>query len=702
MSTTAERIIQVISHSDASFNLLVMGCTVNEANAYAQLLRNAGMAVHLANAVNPDELTEILTETLPDVVLVNTDAEELDFTTAIRQVREVSPVSSFILLSPNPEAELFFAAETRAQDIVALEDHARLIYVVSREQRGVMHRKELQTIKSELDETYHRINTLTESAGEAIAYVHEGMHVYANPAYATLFGFNDPSELEALPLMDLIAPESRSDFKSVLRSLDSGEPMQDFKTACIAEDGNEFDAVMMFSSATIEGEPCTQIIIRDELPDSELQKRLDELANKDPDTGLYTRKHFMQELEYTFSTQNHNETAVYMLLIDISNYSDIRDDFGLEGSDAVLRDAARIISQTIYDSDLLARFGEHEFSVLCTMGTKAASLASRVLDALKGHMFKAAGHLVSPKFSIGVASSSSPAATSAHDFLNRVNKAKRTAQQAPTSSIAEFDVETTPVSAAEMSADINVVQQIDMALASDRFKLLYQPMVSLHGNSREDYTVFVRLMDEANQQMLPAEFLSHADATERMDAIDRWVIRHAIKELAVQRSQDRLINFMINLSESAIKDDSLLLWVCDCLREFKAKGSWLTFQFKQRDVIKNLETVQQLVDGFKKINCNIALDHFLCEQESLTLLQHIPFDLIKFLPDLSQEMMDSEDRVALVKNYSDQVQALGIKTAVTAVEEAAQLAVMYKIGVNYIQGNFIQEPADTISYDFEG
>ncbi len=38
---------------------------------------------------------------------------------------------------------------------------------------------------------------------------------------------------------------------------------------------------------------------------------------------------------------------------------------------------------------------------------------------------------------------------------------------------------------------------------------------------------------------------------------------------------------------------------------------------------------------------------------------------------------------------------------VTHIEEAAQLALLWNIGVNYIQGNFIQEPVDSIVYDAE-
>ncbi len=35
------------------------------------------------------------------------------------------------------------------------------------------------------------------------------------------------------------------------------------------------------------------------------------------------------------------------------------------------------------------------------------------------------------------------------------------------------------------------------------------------------------------------------------------------------------MNFHVHLSRDGALDDSMLLWICDCLREFKVKGSWL-------------------------------------------------------------------------------------------------------------------------------
>lgn len=699
MNTSAERITQTIATAPSTLELLVLGCLEDDANAYAKVLRNSGMVIHLSIAGNPDELEELLQDLHSDMVLVDCDAEELDFTTAISQVREICPLASFILLSESPAEQLFFAAETRAQDIIIKNDHAHLIYVVSREQINLHTRKELESVSRSLHETKERCKVLTENSAEAIAYIHQGMHVYANPAYARLFGFREAWDLDSLPIMDLVAADKRLIFKAILRKLDQGQSVDNIKIDCVTDTGDTFAATMEFSAASIEGEACTQIKLSDESSDEDLQQRILELTNFDPDTGLRNRKYFMEQLEESTSRFRQNKQQISLLLISIIGYNAIKTEHGIQASENILKDSTRIISDITYETDIVSRFGEHEFAILCTPETDAISLAKRLIAALQNHIFKASNHLLTPDFNIGIAHSDSPPVSGALDFINHANIALTQARDAG-DLIGEYNEKSTPGNAPG-SPEGSVLQLIDDALKNERFELVYQPVVSLHGNSREDYAVFVRMLDANNNRLMPAEFMQEAEQTGRMAEIDRWVIRHAIREVASHRSQEQKLNFLINISSAGLRDDSLLLWICDCLREFKAKGAWLTFQLRQQDILKNLDAVEQLVDGLKKINCRIAASHFPCEQEAITLIQHIAFDMVIFAPDVVSNIAKDKDQAALLKNYNDQVQIKGVKTVITTVERADQLAILWHVGVDFIQGNFIQEPTSTITYDFE-
>ncbi|WP_457668994.1 EAL domain-containing protein [Thiolapillus sp.] len=698
MSTNAERIIQIVTPLSDVVELLVLGCSIDDANIYSQTLRNSGMAVHLNTAYTPDELDVLMKSLDADVVLVNCDAEEIDFTTAIRQIREISPLAAFILLSDDPSEELFFAAETSAQDIIERHDHAHLIYVVNREQQNMVMKKKLLAVTQELKETRQRYETLTETAGEAIAYIHQGMHVYANPAYVSLFGFKNADELEGLPFMDLIASDDRLKFKPVLHKLDEQHTADQLSITCVTDDGHKLPVTMDFSPSIIDGEDCTQVIIRDQSPEMDIEQRLAELANYDTDTGLYNRKYFSTQLESRLEKALAEEMRLSMVMISIGNFQDIKADYGVDGAEMVLKEATRILNDTTYDTDLVARFGEHEFAILCTPDTSAESLAKRLYNAMDDHSFQINEQTVTPLIGVGIAHSDTPPAQSSTDFISHASRACKTALTEGTAT-SLFDA--SKASDKQGQGDDSIVQLIDQALAHDRFHLIYQPVVSLHGNSREDYAVYVRMLDSEDQQILPKGFIEEAIRSERMAEIDRWIIRNAIKEVARHRNDGHKLNFMITLSASAIEDDSLLLWICDCLREFKAKGAWLTFAVAHSDVIGHLEKMEQLAEGLHKINCRISLTHFPFEQEAVNVVRHLQCDLVCFSPDISGKLSKDKQQQELLKDYNQQLHQEKVKTIVIYIEEAAQLTILWNVGVDFIQGNFIQKPVDTIIYDAE-
>ena len=186
-----------------------------------------------------------------------------------------------------------------------------------------------------------------------------------------------------------------------------------------------------------------------------------------------------------------------------------------------------------------------------------------------------------------------------------------------------------------------------------------------------------------------------------MAEIDRWVIRNAIREVASHRANGHKLNFMITLSAAGIEDDSLLLWICDCLREFKAKGAWLAFAVAHNDVIAHLEKMEQLAEGLRKINCRITLTHFPFEQEAVNVVRHLKSDMVCFTPEISGRLSQDKEQQELLKDYNDQLHKEKVKTIVTHIEEAAQLTLLWNVGVDFIQGNFIQKPVDTIIYDAE-
>ncbi|MET0089902.1 MAG: EAL domain-containing protein [Candidatus Thiodiazotropha sp.] len=252
----------------------------------------------------------------------------------------------------------------------------------------------------------------------------------------------------------------------------------------------------------------------------------------------------------------------------------------------------------------------------------------------------------------------------------------------------------------EPSGEANLDRLIRYAFDQDHFQLVYQPIVSLHGDTRENYAVTVRLLDENKEAIQPDHFLSKVDEIGRMPELDRWVIRRAIEEIALQRKKGKKINFLISISGRSLEEDTLLLFVCDCLRDYEAKGSWVTFQFNDTDARTHLHQLQKFAEGLKKIKCKICIDHFGLAKKPEAILGSFPIGFIQFDSSFLADLSSDQDKQDKLNHLNEVVQEENIKTIASGVEEANSLAILWSIGVNYIRGYFIQEPSPSIDYDF--
>jgi diguanylate cyclase (GGDEF)-like protein/PAS domain S-box-containing protein len=689
MAVSADTMLKALEHGANALSMLVYGCSLSDTDGYVKALRNIGLAVHADRAANMSQLADHL-ELAYDFYLVDCDRAGDECPVVLEQLRQASEHTPLLLLSSDLPNYLTLAQEFGVRDLLDPKDEQRLQFVMQREFRDLLQRRDNAQLQQRLQEAEERCSTLIHSSRDAIAYVHEGMHVGANPVYLEMFGFSDEDELEGLPLMDLVAPEERARFKTMLRKISGNDISDSMEVGCVTGDGRTFRARMEFSPSTVDNEPCTQIVIRDQSQFQHLEDRIRELTIRDTDTGLYNRAFLLERLESQVVRLDEQSPQLHLLLLTVSNCAEICHNHGMELSESMLQVFSRHLSDLCEDLGTLARFGDHDFALLMPPEQDAQAAARQILEGLTQLRNEELPE-VKPIFSIGIAASHDPLVISASDFVNRALRARHQAEREGENRYVVAE-RVQPLDA-ESGFDPDISLLLERAIPEDRLRLMYQPIVSLQGDARENYAVLLRLVNDQGQELKPVEFLETARKTGRMVEIDRWVIDHALAELTRQREQDRKANFIITLSREALQDEQLLLWLCDCLREHRAKGAWLTLQIHKRDIRADLQAARATIESLKKINCKVAVDAFDDGPSSDTLLRHLPIDIVKLKPELLEGIAGNSDRLEALKQINEGLQERGVKTIALGVEDANTLAALWNVGINFIQGNFVQPPS---------
>ena len=166
-----------------SVNLLVTDRSAESAEHINSLLRNSGIKIHVLHAQTSADVKRALDKDAP-VLILYADAEETE--APLEEISKLAaafsiPVALFAHLDDQERlARLVgqaacFVIDADREDL--LTDSVSQLIASSENERT--HRAQQQR----LEELEHRYNLLLDSSRDAIAYIHEGLHVYGNRAY---------------------------------------------------------------------------------------------------------------------------------------------------------------------------------------------------------------------------------------------------------------------------------------------------------------------------------------------------------------------------------------------------------------------------------------------------------------------------------------------------------------------------------------
>lgn len=689
-----------VLRDDKTLRLLIVDRSEERAEQYISVLRNAGIAVRPSRATDEEQLQDILENQVPDMILCAYEEEPVPLQNISALVGR-SGKDIPIVARASAENDAFVSAlQEGARAVVLNDNHEHLQLVVEREMNNLATRRRVRKLEASYRESEKRCNALLDNSRDAITYVHDGMHVYANKAYLGMFGFDNFDDIEGMPILDMVSPDNAGPLKDALRTISKGErPPKRLKIECRRLSGDTFDGVMEFSTATIEGEPCTQIVVRDQSMDPELMQELTDLRTQDLVTGLCNRQYFMEELDRAVSNTLEGGDPGALLYLDLDDFRSVINQVGIGGTDLILSDVAKVIKQHVDEHSLAGRLGDHSFAVLTqdVSMQEAEKLAEKIRKGLEEHISEVGKRSITLTCSIGVAAVAEDT-KNAQDALSNAGTAASDAEDAGGNCVQVYN----PVAedTAERKHSQRWLDAIRDALGNDRFALVFQPIVSLHGESGEFYEVLLRMESEEGNLVNPTQFLPIAEQHDMMGEIDRWVIGHTIQLLAEREKEGHNTTLFVKISPETAGDASVLSWISDQIKQHRVHADRLVFEMPESRVVTHMKPARQFVEGIKQLHCGFALEQFGGGLNSFQLLKHLKADYLKIDRSFMKDLSTNAEHQEKVKEITDQAHAIGKITIAEFVEDAASMSVLYQVGVNFVQGNFLQEPEKVLAYDF--
>lgn len=691
-----------MARAEGILRLLIVDDSLTDADGVINSLRSAGHAVRAAREDRAAELEQLLANQSWDLLICRDKIANLAPTDIVSLVQRLGKdLPTIILINDKADENRFYSIGV--QDVIEFGDTARLQFAASRELNNLFSRRLGRRNERALRESEKRSRSLLESSRDAFAYMHEGMHIYVNQAYLNLFGYEEPEDIDGLPILDLISTDDHHKFKTIFREFaehTESAPVP-VMAHCVRADGTGFSAKIEFSHARVEGEDCTQVVIRDDAPAQVDDSEIKLLRDHDLLTGLYNRKRCMDELEKAVfqAVEGNGDAALLYLVLD--EFQEIKEQVGLGTSDLIIKSVADLLRKNLREGEVLGRYGDQVFIIIVPSHDDSVvdERAASYLKVISDYVSHVNGKSIDLHCSIGI-SRISESQPSAAVVLENADKACTEAQHAGGKQVNRYISSKEAEPTAEQSSE-QWQKRLQKGLQDNKFVLHYQPIVSLHGEAQEFYEVLLRLELIEGRLTSPGEFMKAAEQLKMMTDIDKWVIRTAIEALVDHRQQFPRTRFFVKLSEQTLHAPDFVDWLRVTLDAHNLNGNAVIFEIGETIAIENLEQTQQIIAKLKELGCEFGLEHFGSGVDFSNSLSSLDVDYVKINGAFVENMAQDSENQAAVKAIIDMTRQAQKRCIAEFVSDANSLALLWRQGVDYAQGYYIQEPTGQLDYNFE-
>jgi diguanylate cyclase (GGDEF)-like protein/PAS domain S-box-containing protein len=682
--------------------LLIVDEGFHKAEQITSSLRATGMHVRAEFAEDSEDMCEILENKTLDLVLFSTDLPDFALSQAQHLISECGRHVALIAMAKKVNTDVIVAAiDEGAQDVVASDSLEHLIQVIKRESYNINIWRRAMRLELDFQESEKRCQNLLSNSKDAVAYVHEGMHIFANEVYMDLFGNADFDELEGTPIIDMVDPSQQSELKTFLRDLSKNEnETNELDLELIHSSGEKITATLEFSRASYDGEPCTQILIRSTADTSELEEQINYLHQHDLVTGLFNRQHFMDELKTSITQAINGMHKSFVVYIAIDNFQSIRDAVGISGCDTLITDIARILQVNANEEDMIARFGAYSYTCLGKVSNKkqAEAYAQKIPALVADHISEIGNQSIGATCSTVVVFIDENSPDNANEIVSRAEKTCEEVQAAGGNESRTYIPKAGEMTQEEedgITADL-----VKDALNHNRIRGLYQPIVGVKAQDGERYISSLEITSEAGHVLQEANYRAAAERTGTAKMLDRWRILHAIKKVNDTSRSGRKVQFFLPLSVDSLRDPGLAVWVSENLAKAKVNGEQLVFLIDEAQAVNQLKAAKALVKGLQQVHCKFAIDEFGTGINPFQLAKLIEADFVRINHVYMDNLAQNNENQDSIRELAYQALDMGINTITPGVTDAAILSVLWTLNVDFVHGDFLQPPQKELNYDF--
>lgn len=411
-------------------------------------------------------------------------------------------------------------------------------------------------------------------------------------------------------------------------------------------------------------------------------------ANDEP----MVRQTIIERIDADIEREPHVNRA--FLFVDIDRLHIINDRFGHMVGDEIIQTVSETVASIAGPRDETASLSGDLLGLYLDAADEkqAIDAATSILQAVAAVPLSEARKSMDLSVSIGIALIPEHAATGSQ----AVNIAEVACQSAKARGTGQYVLfQDHDASIMQRHTDLSEVGNLQSALIENRFVIYAQKIRSLRSQEpARKFELLTRMLDTSGNLVPPQHFLSAAERYQMMPALDRWVIAHALKQLAEAENmlEINLCSFAINVSGQSIAEEGFGDFVVSSVLQSGLSPDSVCFEITESAAVRSIQHALKFIKDVRRIGCSVALDDFGTGYCSFSYLQDIPVDFLKIDGMFVTNITSNPLSEAIVQAVVGIAKVIGAATIAEYVEDADIAKRLMRLDVDFGQGFGIGRP----------
>jgi diguanylate cyclase (GGDEF)-like protein/PAS domain S-box-containing protein len=517
-----------------------------------------------------------------------------------------------------------------------------------------------------------------------------GRVLECNQATASIFGYDSPAEVLALPVVNLY--NSASDREEFLAKLKFEKSVTNYEMRFRRKNGDT--AWVMLNVSLVEDYLGVPNIVEGSLVNITERKLAEEqvrsLAYYDALTGLPNRILLRDRLSKALATARRHKHKVALLFLDLDRFKIINDSLGHSIGDLLLKEVADRLSRCARDQDTVARLGGDEFLIVLTYVNDindVAVAAERFMDVMTAE-FVIQGHVLNISCSVGV----SMCPEHGVDDETLIKNADAAMYSAKEGGRNNFQIFTAAMNAQAVQR-LSLEKALRQALARNELSLVYQPQMDIASGKITGLEALLRWQHPELGLVPPSEFIPVAENSGLIIPIGEWVLRTAC--LQARKWQDEgftALSVAVNVSAVQFRQGDFSKTVQSVLADTGLDAQYLELELTESVLLSNAEAMFSILQQLVAMGLRLAIDDFGTGYSSLSYLKRFPVGKLKIDRSFIRDVALDPDDAAITTAIISMGKTLNLKVIAEGVENEAQMSFLRTHQCDAIQGYYFSKP----------